>query len=361
MNIPDDAKFLIVKTSALGDIIQAFDALSFLRSRCPLATIDWVVEERFLSIVKAHPQVTHAIPIDIKSLSKRWKAMSFWRDLFSAFKKMRATRYDVVFDLQGNCKSGLITFLSRARIKVGFGRLSVREWPNIFATKIRFEIPRGENIRHQYVFLMQKFFREENPYISHGVIFRTSEEDVRRIQDILSAPQLKNQTRVMVCPGSQWVNKELPLNTLTAFLELIHRASRVSFLLVWGNEREKMVCDLIQSHFLDSSAVVERLDLPALQNLMGSVDVVIAVDSAPLHLCATTRTPSFAVFGPTRPEVFNPVGPRHYAYQGECPLKKVFEKQCPHLRTCKDAGCTSNIPASVLFSNFNNWKKHLIS
>src|SRR5882724_4710863 len=104
------ASILIVKTSSLGDIIQAFNVLDDLHNRFPTASIDWAVEASFHSIVAAHPLVRRAIPLAIKRR----------RNLWGALRALRQDRYDLVFDLQANCKSGLITLLARGGIKVGY-------------------------------------------------------------------------------------------------------------------------------------------------------------------------------------------------------------------------------------------------
>jgi heptosyltransferase I len=348
-------RFLIVKTSSLGDVIQAFSALNYLCSKFPLAKIDWVVEERFASIVAAHPLVQRAISFDIKRFKKRWRQRGFWHSLWKSWRAVRRARYDAVFDLQGNCKSGVITFLSRSASKVGFGKKSVREWPNILATKTRFEIPRDINIRLQYVKLIQMYFQDDSSFAIEGVRFKIPQEAKERLEHLLKAPELQTQERVMVCPGSKWINKQLPFETLVSLLGKIEEAMHCSFLLMWGAEEEKEMCQAIQRRFSHCSAVIEKLELPLWQNLIAEADLVIAVDSSALHLSGTTSTPTFSIFGPTSPEIFKPVGPTHYAYRGACPYLKVFEKQCPLLRSCATGACIRNISADVLFDHFWSW------
>jgi heptosyltransferase I len=354
-------QFLIVKTSSLGDIIQAFSVLNYLHGKFPAAVVDWVVEERFAAIVAAHPLVRRAIFFDIKSFKKRWRQIKFWRDLKRSYQSLRQCRYDAVFDLQGNCKSGAITWLSHGSEKVGFGKKSVREWPNILATRVRFDMPRTINIRLQYVGLIQHFFQDESPVELTGVRFKLSEEQKELLGRLLSARELQRKERVMVCPGSKWINKQLPLETLADLLGKIEKELSCSFLLMWGAEEEREVCQAIQRRFADFSVVIDRLELPLWQNLMNEADLVIAVDSSALHLCGTTSTPSFSIFGPTSPEIFKPVGPSHFAFQGTCPYQKVFSKQCPLLRSCSTGACIRNLSADDLFDHFWSWWREISS
>jgi len=355
----DEKRFLIVKTSSLGDIIQAFDVLNYLRRRFPHAPIDWVVEERFMSIVAAHPFVNQAIPLDFKKFKERWREKKFWGSLWTALRFMRRMRYHLLFDLQGNCKSGLITCLCRADIKVGFGKKSVREWPNLLATHQRFEIPRAMNIRQQYVALVQKFFEDSSSIEPEGVRFKIEPTESERLQSLISLPIFQGKKRVMICPGSTWSNKQLPQDTLEVLLSKIENALPCSFLLIWGGDEERKICLAIHQRFSHCSVVVDRLGLSLWQNLMSEVDLVIAVDSSALHLCATTSTPSFSIFGPTSPDVFKPLGPNHFAYQGVCPYNKIFEKQCSLLRSCATGACIRDIPADRLFDQFWLWWRDL--
>src|SRR3989344_3286320 len=143
-------QILIIKTSSLGDIIQAFPILNALLRRFPRASIDWVVEEALAPLVSAHPLVRKTIPFNIQGLKKNGLRASAWKSLWSSLRELRRDRYDLVFDLQANTKSGLLTALARACAKVGFGPKSVREWPNLLATNVRFDIPRQLNIRLQH-------------------------------------------------------------------------------------------------------------------------------------------------------------------------------------------------------------------
>jgi len=366
-------RFLIVKTSSLGDIIQAFSTLNYLHKRFPSAMIDWVVEKRFATIVDAHPLVRRSIAFDIKRFKTRWRELRFWRILAQSFKALRSEQYDAVFDLQGNCKSGVITFLSQSKAKVGFGRKSVREWPNVLATRVRFEIPRTINIRMQYLRLIQLFFHLEHPGLKgevssledesavdvQGVRFKIDSMSQALIQSLLEAPELRRGKRIMICPGSKWINKQLPQDTLASLMNKIEEALHCSFLLVWGAEEEREICGSLQRQFSSCSCVIDRMELPLWQNLMNEMDLVIAVDSSALHLCGTTSTPSFSVFGPTSPEIFKPVGATHFAYQGSCPYQMIFEKQCPLLRSCSSGACIRNLNADELFGHFWKWWQNL--
>lgn len=335
------SSILIVKTSSLGDIVQSFHVLDDLHRRFPSVAVDWAVEAPFASIVAAHPLIRRAIPLDIKRRANLWSGLN----------ELRREIYDLVFDLQGNCKSGVVTLLARGKVKVGYDFKSVREWPNILATDVRFNVTKQKNIRQYYLELIDRYFQKASSGEMEGVRFNIGPEEKKKISQILA--QVPNRLKIMVCPGSKWVNKQLKSETLTAFLQKIENQYGASFLLIWGDAVEKSLCEGLVKE-LKSAFVVEKLALPTWQNLMNEVDLVIAVDSSALHLCGTTSTPSFSIFGPTSSQIFKPIGQRHFAFQGACPYGRTFEKQCPILRSCPTGACIRELRAEELFQAFQN-------
>ncbi|MCX6989457.1 MAG: hypothetical protein NTX49_00070, partial [Chlamydiae bacterium] len=138
---------LIVKSSAIGDVIQAFQALEYLRRKFPHARIDWVVEVEIAPLLKAHPQIDRVITLS----TKRWRKALFSKKTRSELKafvtELRAIKYDLLFDLQGNTKSAFVTMMARAQQKVGFDYSGVREITNLLVTTKRLKVASGINIR----------------------------------------------------------------------------------------------------------------------------------------------------------------------------------------------------------------------
>ena len=115
---------LIVKLSAIGDVIQTLPMLEALKRQYPRAHIDWVVEEDASSLLLNHPRVNRVIISRRKSwLKKVLKPGEFWKTLreISRFvRELRSRHYDWIIDNHGIFKSGLVMLLSRGRRKVGF-------------------------------------------------------------------------------------------------------------------------------------------------------------------------------------------------------------------------------------------------
>ena len=109
-------QILIVKTTSLGDIIQSLPVVTFLQQKFPQAKIDWVVEKPFKELLEAHPGIHRVIPVEVR----KWKKNFFKHrlELKESLKILRQENYDLLIDLQGNVKSGIITKLAYAKEKV---------------------------------------------------------------------------------------------------------------------------------------------------------------------------------------------------------------------------------------------------
>ena len=314
-------KTLIVKTSSLGDILQTFNVASYLKNLSH--TVDWVVEKRLAHLVHAHPDIDNVIEIDSKSWPK---------NLLNLRKTLQKKRYDYILDLQGNCKSGLVTLLAKAKQKIGFTLSDIPEWPNILASNRRF--PRQKT----YLQFVQSIFKSDihpDPIQLKGA-------------HPLDAPS----NAIMICPGSNWSAKQLSLSIWDKILSTIDGP----FIFIYGSPTEKTFTEnLAQKH---PATLLGNLDFATWQALMEKCRGIISVDSCALHLAATTSTPTFSIFGPSSPDFYKPEGEHHHHFFSTCPLSQTFEKRCPLLRTCS-APCTKNLNALALLSAIKTWDSSL--
>lgn len=342
-------RFLIVKTSAFGDIIHTFPVIDYLKAKFPDSQIDWIVEEHCADLVRNHPFIERTLCVHTRLWRKSLLRGAPWMQMKAFRRTLRDREYDCVFDLQGNMKSGILTMQARSRNKVGFGRASVFEWPNLLFTNCRYNPPQGHNVRDEYLYLVQNFFNDKQLYESTPISLRISEEQQQVIQGILAGPQKR---KVMVCAGSAWPNKQMTEGELALFLKEVQQHLQCAFLFVWGSSTEQQAAQRLQCQFPEDAQLIEKLPLPTLQNLMHHLDLVIAMDSLPLHLAGTTSTPTFSIFGPSSAEKFKPKGPQHATFQGSCPYGRTFERRCPVLRSCSTGLCTRGLTGNEVFQSF---------
>lgn len=323
-------KILIIKTSALGDILHTLPAVRFIQELVPDAEIDWVVEKACAPLIENDYKL-HVID------TKKWRRnlWSSFQEVRQAISSLRQKTYDVVFDFQGNTKSGILLSLSKAKVKVGFGRKTVPEKPNLLFTSLQVDPDPGCNIRQDYLALVEGWSQKKARLEQFG--------------------KQKSFSNILVCPGSKWKNKQLPLNTLAEFLQEIQKESQ--FWILHGNDEEKTQAEFLKGK-LKNATLVERLSLPELKQFMKQMDTVIAMDSLPLHLAGEVGIPTFSLFGPSLAEKYRPLGEIHRSVQGTCPYGHTFAKRCPILRTCPTGACMTNLDPHDLAKSFNYFKKN---
>ncbi len=114
-------KILIIKPSALGDIVQALPVLTGLKRRWPEAEIDWIVNDTFAEILEGHPCLRKTILYP----RRRWTSPKRIPEMWRWGKRLRAEKYDMTIDLQGLFRSGLMTWAAKSPRRLGL--LSARE------------------------------------------------------------------------------------------------------------------------------------------------------------------------------------------------------------------------------------------
>src|SRR5437868_6783746 len=117
MRVPAD-RILIVLLGAIGDVVRALPLLSRVRAGYPRAHIAWAVEPVAAPILVEHPALD-----DVLVFERAGGTRAFLRFL----RRVHAERFDLTLDLQRHAKSGLVSFASRAPVRVGFHRRNAKE------------------------------------------------------------------------------------------------------------------------------------------------------------------------------------------------------------------------------------------
>lgn len=347
-------KILIVKTSALGDIVQSYPVIDYLKRCQGVEQIDWIVEKGAASLVERHPDIDRVLTIDTKKWRKGIVSGETWREFRALVSSLRRVTYDLAIDLQGNVKSGILLGCAKAQRKAGYDRSSVPEAPNLMFTRERYGILPGHNIREDYLNLVKQCFRDSEPFIPRSVQLKVTDQEMSVIEAVLR--QANEKRIILVFPGSRWMTKQLPESDLLKCIHLLHLQSPTHFFLFWGAEQERSACERL-ARGCPESTVVDRMDLAPLQHFMRCSDGVFAMDSFPLHLAGTTPTATLSFFGASSSLKYAPLGKHHISIQGSCPYGITFEKRCPKLRTCPTGACMKHFTQEEMELAFCNSKR----
>jgi len=121
---------LIIKPSALGDIVLALPVLSALRRSFPDAKISWLVRSEFAELIENHPHLNEVILFDRKLLGRAWYDRTAFGALLSFIDRLRQSKFDCVLDLQGLFRTAALSRLSGCRQR--YGMADTREFGYIF-------------------------------------------------------------------------------------------------------------------------------------------------------------------------------------------------------------------------------------
>ncbi len=333
-------RYLIVKTSSIGDLVHTFPVLEYLKKQDPEALIDWMVEGSFADLIEAHPLVSRVIRVN----TRQWRRGRLLHEIPLFYDKLREKEYDLLIDLQGNGKSALLALCARSKKRICFAHPTLPEKWNYLLWAKRYRVSMNSDVRLRYLELVQQHFKDQAPFVAQEVVLKAE----------TSALPDTHSLRLMVSPGSNWKNKRLQDAQLMDLLDQIHKAFSVSFFFTAGNLAEESLLKRLQDRYSNSQAVI-RPRLSEWQALMRQMDGVIAMDSAALHLAATTNTPTFSFFGPSSSHVYAPKGAQHRFLQGSCPYGQNFVIRCPKLRSCTTGACLHDLSIQKIFASLEPW------
>ena len=332
----------------MGDVVHALPAVAYLRKAAPKAEIHWAVDTRFAELLEGNPGIAKVLPLPIKEWKGRLGSRATWREAGIAAKALRGEEYDLAIDIQGNIKSGLVTYLSGAPLRYGFPRETARERQNLWFTNRH--PPAVEEDRH----VTQKILRVASapfgvPFAMEecrGELVNTPEETIaanRILEDLLP----EASPRLALHPGTTWNTKRMD----AAFWAEIVRSLRIAFpglgaFLSWGTGKERDECLAIRYLAGGGVALLPPLGFKALAAAYRACGHMVGPDTGPLHLAATVGAKTVSVFRGSDGRYAAPVGPSHRYFQAPLPCTACQikgNKVCP-----RDTECRASIrPAEV--------------
>ena len=326
-------RILIVRLSALGDIVHALPVLARLRQAFPAAAIDWLVEANYAAtltlasglsrriIVRATSEATSANGISFATGTGYLRAVSF----------LRRQQYDLALDLQGLLKSAVWARASGARRVIGFDREHLRE-PLAASFYTETAIPDASgHVMQKNLSILRALPIEPGPVALH-VDPQPSHELIKTIQTAGGS-----NGYIVINPGAAWPNKCWPADRFAAVAKLLRDRTGLHSLVTWG-PKERALADAVSHASAGAASPAPATSVADLAALMRSAALVISGDTGPLHIGAAVGAPIVGLFGPTRPERNGPWEPRDEV------ISRADTCVCHHKRNCRrGAPCINEI------------------
>jgi lipopolysaccharide heptosyltransferase I len=320
-------RIAIIKPSSLGDIVHSLPVLSALRQRYPAAHICWVVNANYETLLTGHPDLDATLPLDRRAMRRGWMtALHTWRRFIH---ELRRQKFDLVVDLQGLLRSGLMTGLSGATRRVGLS--SAREGASRFYTDI-IQVPNAQALHavDRYWHIAERFGVGDVPKSFRLPIDESAQRWATVVLSDMPHPWL------MVGVGARWQTKRWPPEHFASLLQRAQKQFGGSAIFVGGAE-ETEPSRLAMSELPGPSRVLAgRTSLPQLAALLNRADVVVANDTGPLHLAAALGRPIVAPYTCTKVQLTGPYGALTGAVEAPIWCQGSRFKRCSRLE-CMDA------------------------
>ncbi|MCS7047152.1 MAG: glycosyltransferase family 9 protein [Gemmataceae bacterium] len=294
-------RIALIKPSALGDIMHSLPVLTALRQRFPKAHIAWVVNRLYEPLLRGHPHLDAVISFD-RSLGRGGcvaAALGFGRLL----RALRRERFDCAIDLQGLLRSGLMTFATRAKLRVGLA--SAREGAGLFYN-------RRVDDRHGVAHAVDRYWRVAVA-LGAGVGAKQFVLPLAADAQHWARAALDGKPRpwLAIGVGARWPTKRWPPEH---FARLVQRAlDKFGGTAIFvGSADETMLTRRAVNHL--SGNVLDftgKTTLPQLAAILAESDVMLANDTGPLHMAVALGRPVVAPYTCTLVERTGPYG--HYA------------------------------------------------
>lgn len=298
-------RILIVRLSAIGDVIHGLPVLNALRDGYPNALLGWAVEGYTATLLKGHPALDELITLPrgwLKSPAAVWRLR----------RQLRELEFDVALDLQGLTKSAVAAWLSGARRRIGFGDAKGRElspWLNneLVWTTARHVIDCNlEQLRSLGI---------DKPAVRFDL--------PEREPDAAAAARMVCEAGcgegfVAINPGAAWPSKLWPAERFAAVAAHLGDRWRLPSLVVWAGDAERALAEEIVAGSQGHARLAPATSLTELAAVTRRAKLFVSSDTGPLHIAVAVGTPSVGLFGPMPAERNGPYGPEHIAIQKVC-------------------------------------------
>lgn len=315
----------------MGDLVQTLPALTDAAKAIPGIRFDFVVDESFAEIPAWHPNVGTVFPSAYRRWSRRpWPA---WRagEVGAFLRGLRAKRYDLIIDVQGELKSALAARLARGR-RCGYDRHAIHEWGAQFAYQKKFFVPKGQHsIRRMRQLLARAL---EYSFDEGEVDYGVSRTRLR------PAPVDPAEPYLVFIHSTSWISKNWAQDYWRELSGLVTKAG-FFVILPWGSELERERARRISTNN-DKVIILPPLSISEKASIIAGAQATVGLDTGLSHIAAAFDVPSVTIYGATDPALVGATG-RHQTY-----IMSDFECVKCHEVECSYGGAVKPEPACLV-------------
>ncbi len=300
--INNPKKILIIRLSALGDVLRALPVLHTIKHNFPRSHIAWAVEESAQDLLVQHPQINEVLVVPKAAwitLLKSGRLVRLFREVSSFVRTLKGRRFDLAIDFHGLFKSGLISYLSGAPVRVGFTRAFTKEG-NFLFNNCRFPLETGAISRiERNLLLLEKMGLK---IIDEYPVIPITEQDRSAVKAFFRHARI-DDSRLLVAihPGTspRTLYKRWDPHRYATVADQLIKDYAAQIIFTWSGSELDMVNDIRAQMKYRAHTAAETKNLGQLAEIFRHCDLYIGGDTGPMHLAAFMQVPVVAIFGPT--------------------------------------------------------------
>jgi lipopolysaccharide heptosyltransferase I len=307
-------RVLIIKPSAIGDVVHTLPVWNLLRKHWPASQISWLVTPTCAGLLDGQPGL-NVIRFERGRLARAWRSRTGASELKSLRQSLRH-QFDLVIDLQGLFRSGWMAWETRAPVRVGFA--NAREFAPLFYThRVPIETP-DQHALSRYLKVIEALGCPTSPIEFPFVVTEADRAHVDRL--------LPGDARFAVLlPGTNWPTKRWPAERFAELVEPLRKRLGLASVVAGGPDAMP-----IAQQMPGVTNVVGRTTLPQLVALLERGSLVVANDSGPMHIAAALGRPLVTLFGPTNPVRTGPYARDDTVLRLAIPCSPCYSRTCAH-------------------------------
>lgn len=351
------SSILIVRLSAIGDVVHALPMLDALRTAAPGARIGWIVEELAAPLLEGHPHLDRVYTLPRRKWRGRYR-QAFRREILPYFSEVRRDGWDATLDLGGLMKSALVAWASGAGTRIGFAGENSREASGMLNNVRIFPRPSDVHVVQQNLRLLEGLGFSV-PEIPPRGTMGLREEELIGARAMLEQAGWQGEPLVAVNAGGGFPSKLWPAIHYARLTELICRDHGYRPLILWGPREEPLRDELLQRLAPHRPIAAPPTSIRESVAVTACVSLFVGGDTGPSQIAGPLGVPAIVIFGST-------TAARNHPWPGQdrtrvitvqrtdLPCIPCWERRCP-LKGDAHMACLAGMGGDDVYTKIRPW------
>ena len=330
--LPRGTRILIVRLSAIGDVLHATTVVHNLRRLAPDVHITWLASPPASTLLEGNPDIDRLLLFDrrpIDAASARLALGTCWRELRKAKALLAPYAFDIALDLQGLFLTGILTRLSGAPRRIGIHER--HEGNFLFMTEMAPDIPERHKIRRYMTALAPLGIGPED--FMPGLVLKLSDTYDSFAETFFADKKVTlhdpQQPLLLVNTRTTWPDKNWPPEFFGRALANLPENIQIVFT---GAPSDQVYIERAQQEMEGraSLSIAGQTSLLELAAIFRESDLLLTGDTGPLYIAEAVGLPTLSLWGPTHPGIYGPLTKGHHFILSPHECTACCKTKCRH-------------------------------